>query len=369
MSTIQSAQNLPKKQHFAILDGLRGIAAISVVIFHFIEFAAPDYHDNFVAHSYLAVDFFFCLSGFVIAYAYDTKLMRIGVWQFLKLRLIRLHPLIFVGAIIGLLAFVFDPFSNLYTQYGGFSTFLMFLSSVFLIPYPIVTERYFNIFHLNPPTWSLFWEYIASFFYAVLLFKIKNKTLWILTGLAALLLCYQAHRSTYLGVGWGGENFWGGGVRITFSFMAGMLVYRSKWVIRSRLGFFSLATLLALAFLFPYTGRFNRFIDPLIVICYFPLLILLGAGAKSLSQNHLRICKFAGNISYPLYIIHYPFLWIFLSYIEKTKPNMAEMRIIIGVGVVLLIVLAQIVLGFIDIPIRRYLSKNVLIKSKTTGDS
>ncbi|WP_369410091.1 acyltransferase family protein [Hufsiella arboris] len=99
------ADLLKTKQHFEILDGLRGVAAVAVVIFHFMEIAVPDYTKSFIAHAYLAVDFFFCLSGFVIAYAYDTRLKKIGVLAFLKLRLIRLHPLVIIGSVIGLLAF------------------------------------------------------------------------------------------------------------------------------------------------------------------------------------------------------------------------------------------------------------------------
>ncbi len=168
MNVAPPAPNLLKtKQPFEILDGLRGIAAVSVVVvFHFMEFAVPDYSKSFIAHAYLAVDFFSCLSGFVIAYAYDNTVQKLGTLQFLKLRLIRLHPLVIIGSVLGLLTFVFDPFSNLYAAYGFGKTILMFLTSCLLIPYPIVHERYFNLFHLNPPTWSLFWEYIANIFYA-----------------------------------------------------------------------------------------------------------------------------------------------------------------------------------------------------------
>ncbi|RYF65356.1 MAG: acyltransferase, partial [Cytophagaceae bacterium] len=104
--TEPSAPLLQTKEHYAILDGLRGVAAVTVVIFHFMEIAVPDYNDSFIAHAYLSVDFFFCLSGFVIAYAYDDKLKEIGVSRFLTLRLIRLHPLVIIGSIIGLLAFI-----------------------------------------------------------------------------------------------------------------------------------------------------------------------------------------------------------------------------------------------------------------------
>ena len=100
------------KPHFEILDGLRGVAAIAVVIFHFMEIVVPDYEKNFIAHAYLAVDFFFCLSGFVIAYAYDDKMATIGIGSFLKRRLVRLHPLVIIGSVLGLLTFLFDPASG-----------------------------------------------------------------------------------------------------------------------------------------------------------------------------------------------------------------------------------------------------------------
>ena len=107
---------LKSKQHFQVLDGLRGIAALVVVIFHFMEIAISDYNNNFIAHGYLAVDFFFCLSGFVIAYAYDSRIKILGLKSFIKLRLMRLYPLVFVGSILGLLTFLIDTYSHFYSE-------------------------------------------------------------------------------------------------------------------------------------------------------------------------------------------------------------------------------------------------------------
>ena len=209
------------KQHYEILDGLRGIAAVAVVIFHFMEIAIPDYSDSFIAHAYLAVDFFFCLSGFVIAYAYDAKLRQIGVGAFFKLRLIRLHPLVIVGSVIGVLAFLFDPFSNLWTKYAD-KMWLLFGSSCLMIPYPLVKERFYNLFHLNPPAWSLFFEYVANIFYAFVLIRVRNKLLLGLLVIGgAVWLFREANRSGNLAVGWSGGTFWGGVARVFFSFWRG----------------------------------------------------------------------------------------------------------------------------------------------------
>jgi peptidoglycan/LPS O-acetylase OafA/YrhL len=351
------------KQHFEILDGLRGIAAVTVVFFHFMEFIVPDYNKSLIAHSYLAVDFFFCLSGFVIAYSYDNRLQKIGMWSFFKLRLIRLHPLVVIGSVLGLLTFVFDPFSNLYHTYGVGITLCMFLASMFLIPFPVVHERYFNLFHLNPPTWSLFWEYIANILYALIFSKLSKKILWGLTVIGAIALCYEARKSGYLGVGWGGDNVLGGGVRVFFSFLAGMVIYRSSWIIKSKLGFFSMSVLLALAFFVPYADKANWITDPLIVIFYFPLIVALGAGAR-LKPLLSRVCKFLGDISYPLYMIHYPFLWLFLSFIEAKKPSTGYLLILMPIGVGLLIALAYLIMRTADLPVRKYLKARMERRGK-----
>lgn len=360
---------LNSKQHFEILDGLRGVAAVSVVVFHFMEIAVPDYAKSFIAHAYLAVDFFFCLSGFVIAYAYDQRFVKIGLRQFFKLRLIRLHPMVIIGSIIGLIAFIFDPFNNLYEMYSG-KTFLMFLASCFMIPYPLVHERYFNLFHLNPPTWSLFWEYIANIFYAFILVKIGNKILWFLVLTGAMALCYESYKSGYLGVGWGGDNITGGGIRVFYSFLAGILIYRSNWIIKSGLGFISITILLVLVFVIPFSEKANPFVDPLIAIFIFPLLVALGAGAR-LKSMYASACKFSGDISYPLYMIHYPFIWLFMSWVQLKTPSLNQMYVIIVVGTILLIVFTYLIMTYIDVPIRRYLKNkmdnSVTLKARTSS--
>lgn len=346
---------MQNKPHFENLDGLRGVAALAVVIFHFMEIAVPNPNNNFIAHAYLAVDFFFCLSGFVIAYAYDDKMAAIGIGQFLKRRLIRLHPLVIIGSVLGLLTFIFDPISNLYQSYAG-KIGLMFLFSFLMIPFPIVKERYLNLFHLNPPTWSLFWEYIANIVYAIVLVKLPKKILWVLTALAAIALVYEAIQSKHLSVGWGGDNIRGGGIRVAFSFLAGMMIYRSGWIIKSNLGFVSLSLLLLPAFLFTFNESFSWIADPLVVIFYFPFLIMLGAGAMT-KKSTQALCRFSGKISYPLYMVHYPFIWIFFSYIEKYKPAMGTTVWIIIIGTALLLAFAYLVMKYVDEPIRKRLSR------------
>jgi len=346
---------LKTKHHFEILDGLRGIAAISVVIFHFMEMAYTDYSTNFIAHGFLAVDFFFCLSGFVIGYAYDDRIAKMGIMEFFKSRIIRLHPLVVSGSVLGLLAFLFDPFGGHPELYSAGKTALIFITSLLMIPYPVVTERSFNLFNINAPAWSLFWEYVANIIYALFLYRINRSLLWILTLVSAGLICYVALQSGNLMGGWGNTTFWDGSVRISFSFLAGLLIYRSNFIIKNKLGFAGIGLLLFLAFVMPFT-KWNWLTEPIVVLIYFPLLIALGAGAK-LSAGLKKICEFSGKISYPLYMTHYAVIWIFLNYYSTHKVSTAELSWIILIGTGLLLLISWLVMVLYDIPLRNYLSQ------------
>lgn len=345
---------LKTKQHFVILDGLRGIAALAVVVFHFMEWVFSDYRDNFIGHGFLAVDFFFCLSGFVIGYAYDNRIEKMGVKGFFISRLIRLHPLVILGSVLGLLGFIIDPFLAS-TGYSTGRLILLFLCSILLIPMPLMEDRAFNLFGLNAPSWSLFWEYIANIVYAFILCRLSRRYLTVLTILAAAILCFVGYRAGNLLGGWAGDNFWDGGARVAFSFSAGLLIYRSNWIIKNRLGFAGLAILLLLAFLTP-GSKWNWLTELLIVIFYFPLIVSLGAGS-TIAAGMEKICKFSGAISYPLYMTHYAAIWIFGHYYTNNKPGTSQLLVIVITGVLFLIWIGYLAMVLYDIPVRKYLHK------------
>nr|WP_294788939.1 acyltransferase [uncultured Flavobacterium sp.] len=355
MNTIKTAQEILKtKQHFEILDGLRGIAAFAVVVFHFIEWIFTDPSQNFVGHGFLAVDFFFCLSGVVIGYAYDDRIAKMGLRNFFIARIIRLHPLVIAGSILGLLAFLFDPFGGHLELYTTGKIILTFICSLFLIPFPVIEDRGFNLFSFNAPAWSLFWEYIANIVYAFALYKIRRNYLLLLTILSAIAICYVGYNSGNLLGGWSGPTFLDGFVRISYSFLAGLLIYRSKWIIQNKFGFGSLTILLLLAFLMP-SSEWNWICEPLVVLFCFPLLISLGAGAV-LNPGLKKACVFSGQISYPLYMTHYAFLWMFGNYYTNYKPDTTQLTLIVIISVVLLVVFAYLVMFVYDIPLRNYLN-------------
>lgn len=346
--------HLKSRPHFQILDGLRGVAAIAIVIFHFMEWVyLPE--DNFIGHGFLAVDFFFCLSGFVIGYAYDGRLPKIGLKQFFLARLIRLQPMVVLGSILGLAAFLCDPFVDYQFSYSIGRVLLLFACSILLIPSPTMQERSYNLFGLNAPAWSLFWEYVANIVYAFLLVRIPRRFLLFLIIPAAVSLVYIGYSKGNLLGGWAGENFWDGGVRIWYSFTAGLLIHRYNLILKNKIGFLGLSALLILAFLLPQFPH-GGLIEAAIIIFYFPLLVSLGAGS-TLKSTMIPFCKFSGDISYPLYMTHYSVIWIFGNYFLTAKPDTATLAWIIISGTLVMILIAWLVMKFIDQPVRKYFTR------------
>jgi len=345
---------LKTKPHFEILDGLRGVAALAVVVFHFMEWVFPDITQNFIGHGFLAVDFFFCLSGFVIGYAYDNRIEKMGMLEFFKSRLIRLHPLIVLGSVLGLIAFLFDPFATQTILYDAGRLALLFVASALLLPLPIMEDRFYNVFGLNAPAWSLFWEYVANIVYAVVLFRVRRVPLVVLTIVAAAGLLTVSYSAGNLLGGWSKDNWWHGGVRVAYSFCAGLLIHRSGWIIKNGLGFVGLTVLLLLAFMMPFVS-WNWLAEALVVLIYFPLIVALGAGA-SLSSGFKELCKFSGDISYPLYMTHYAAIWIFGNYYTTYNPSTSELTLVVVSGTLVLILVAYLAMRFYDIPVRNYLT-------------
>lgn len=351
----EKTELLKSKAHFQILDGLRGIAALAIVVFHFMEWIYSDSSQNFIGHGFLAVDFFFCLSGFVIGYAYDNRLQKMGLKQFFLARLIRLQPMVILGSGLGLVAFLSDPFVTYQFFYSFGRILLLFICSLLLIPFPSMGERSNNLFGLNAPAWSLFWEYVANILYAFILSKLPRRFLLVLLLPAAFFLFYISYTKGNLLGGWAGENFWDGGVRIWYSFTAGLIIYRYNLIIKNKAGFLGLALLLLLAFLSPHFS-FNGIFEACVVAIYFPLIVSLGAGS-ALKPKTAVLCKFSGDISYPLYMTHYSIIWIFGNYFLKYQPDKTTLTAVVAGGTVMMLFFASLVMKYFDIPVRKYFTK------------
>ena len=180
---------LASKPRYEILDGLRGVASVIVVLFHLLETysAGPAY--QVINHGYLAVDFFFVLSGFVIGYAYDDRWNRMTTWGFFKRRLVRLHPMVVMGTVLGACFYFFaqgDGFP-LIGHVPGWKVLLAFVMGCLMIPCgPRMDIRGWGEMNsFNGPNWSLTWEYVGNILYAFVFRRLPRALLMLLVAAAA----------------------------------------------------------------------------------------------------------------------------------------------------------------------------------------
>ena len=233
MSDVSAAAFADTKPHYNILDGLRGVAALTVVCFHLFEAYATSHLDQRINHGYLAVDFFFILSGFVIGYAYDDRWTKMTVGEFLKRRFIRLHPMVVIGALIGAVMFYFQGCSvwDVSTVSVG-ALLLATLMNALLIPATPGAEirGVGEMYPLNGPSWSLFFEYIGNILYAFFIRLLPTRALAVLVlltacGLAAFAV-WGPLGDLCVGFALTEENILGGSLRLLFAFPAGLLLAR-----------------------------------------------------------------------------------------------------------------------------------------------
>lgn len=382
MSKTTSTVFADTKPHYDLLDGLRGVAALMVLWYHIFEgyaFAGGTMIESF-NHGYLAVDFFFILSGFVISYAYDDRWGgSLTMKDFFKRRLIRLHPMVIIGAVLGVITFCLQGSVQWDGTHVGISmVMLSLLCTIFFIPaipgvgYEVRGNG--EMFPLNGPCWSLFFEYIGNILYALFIRHLSTKALTVLVALLGAGLAWFAifDVSGYgnLGVGWTLDtvNFTGGLLRMLFPFSMGMLLARKFKPIKVRGAFWICTAILFALFAVPYLEGTesictNGIYEAFCIIIVFPLLLWIGASGTTTDEKSTKICKFLGDISYPLYVIHYPIMYLFYAWLIKnqlyTFGQTWQVALCVYAGSILV---AYLCLKLYDEPVRKYLAKRFLNK-------
>jgi peptidoglycan/LPS O-acetylase OafA/YrhL len=368
---------LKSKNHYPILDGLRGVASVMVIIFHVLEtFTGGNKFIQLINHGYLAVDFFFLLSGFVVSYAYDDRWNRMTQWDFYKRRLVRLQPMVIMGSLIGAALFYFQAgpaFSNI-AQTPVWKMLLLMIIGATLIPVPESMDiRGWSEMHpLNGPAWSLFFEYIANILYATIVRRFSKLLLAIFVTLAALMLIQYlvTSKNGDLIGGWSlnSEQLYIGFTRLLFPFFGGVLLCRIGKLIHVKNAFWWSSLLIIIMLSIPRIGDeqhvwMNGTYEAICLIVVFPLIVSIGAGGALHSIRSEKICNFLGEISYPLYITHYPFIYLFTAWVTKNKVPLGGTGLLMGLLVVTAsLLVAYLSLRFYDKPVREWLRKKVLMK-------
>ena len=365
------------KPHYALLDGLRGVAALLVVWYHIFEgfqFAGNKPVIDFINHGYLAVDFFFILSGFVVGYAYDNrwgKTLTLG--GFFRRRLIRLQPMVCMGAVIGAASFLLSGMERWDGTHATlWLTFLAFVCGCLMLPalpgMPREVRGNGEMFPLNGPCWSLFFEYVGNIVYALFIRRLSTRLLALLSFALCCALAWFAvtDQSGYgsIGVGWTVDrtNILGGSLRMLCPFTMGLLLSRIfKPIHYARGAFWTSAALLLIIFHVSYIYSdgalsLNGMFEAACIIAVFPLVVWYAASGKTTDEASTRICRFLGDISYPLYIVHYPIMYAFYMWLIKTRQyTLYETWPAALAAVTASIILAWLCLKLYDMPVRKWL--------------
>jgi len=325
-------------RRYETLDGLRGVAAIGVMLYHVGSWTG---RHGLIPHGYLAVDFFFCLSGFVLAHAYGRR--EISWLAFMRQRLIRLWPLIALTMLAG--ATVIIEHRERVPGWLGLG--------LLMIPRVWVDDNGFSpLFPLNPPAWSLFFELVVgAAWFPIRRLGVMGHVLMVV--LLLPVMAYVAHGMGGVLTGWDRGTFVISFLRTTFAFLLGWGCHRIQPFTTLSVPAWALAGVLFATLAFPWTPL-NWLYDFVCVSAVFPLMVL--AGRRDPGGVQGALCRVSGAISYPLYALH----WLGWELMLRLFRAIGGKGYPIGfalVAIPVVMAFAWAVLKLYDEPVRRRLGR------------
>jgi peptidoglycan/LPS O-acetylase OafA/YrhL len=303
--TMAALEAIEGKRTYHTLDGMRGIAALAVVSRHFTREIFPIE----LPGSYLAVDLFFAMSGFVLALSYDDRLgSSLSAADFIRRRLIRLYPLYLISILIVALGIAIALTTGISVNWTAASLASSIALSLLFLPTPPALNNTGLLFPLNQPAWSLFMEIAVNVLYAL------ARPLLTARGLALTLLV-------------SGTAFWPGdcvarhgrhGHRMVdarqHAAARPVLLLSGRRFVPLEPGghvcpacgvpaWLVLVLMLGL-FAVPVTGAARTIFDMAAVFVLLPALLI--AGIQNQPKHFTALFTFLGVTSYPIYILHVP---------------------------------------------------------------
>ena len=397
---------LASKPRYEILDGLRGVAALMVVLFHIFETYSKGPASQIVNHGYLAVDFFFVLSGFVIGYAYDDRWDKMTTWGFFKRRLTRLHPMVIAGTFVGAALFFFSGTAFPQTmKVEGWKFALCLVMGLLMIPCGngLDIRGWGELNSFNGPQWTLTLEYIGNILYAFVFRHLPKVALGVLCVICAFFTLDLTMGWDVFGLfpvkeittpagelvkvggpqynvigGWSltAQQIYIGFTRLLYPFLCGLLISRilpshrsdanpSGSPIHVKGGFWWCALAIIVILSIPCIGGKQGVADGLFqavsILLLFPLIVLCGAGSVTTKSGSTAVCKWLGEISYPIYITHYPLMYLQMDWVAQHGDAPLWQHIVVAAGIFFLaILIARGLYKIYDAPVREWLKDHWL---------
>ena len=341
------------KPRYVNYDGLRGLAALAVMLFHCSERMGLG---QAVPNGYLAVDFFFALSGFVIAEAYIDRLKGgMSVFRFMLLRFVRIYPVYIIGLLGGCIFFV--GAASFHIQGIGFADVgLAFLFGITFLPISVELGLFPPILPLDGPAWSLSFELLVNFVFALIVMHLNRRCLSALIVISGLFLIAAANYWGQLHLGWTTSNLAGALPRVFFSFFLGIALYKLRPQTRFNnvMAVIPAVMLLAIFFL----GTPSAHFDLAATMIVFPLVIYLGAWFEPLGRL-ASIYNVLGEISFPAYVLHMPISLFAKQIFVRLHLHGNILLIAWGVTLIGIAVISWVVARYYDRPVRAYLNKQL----------
>ena len=345
------------RRTFVTMNGLRGVAAIIVVAFHWF---------GGLPNGYLAVDFFYVLSGFVIAHAYENRLGNgLSVRAFFAIRLARLYPLYLLGTVLSVLVLAASFAVKGAVIPAEQASFHSLPFALLMLPTPpALAPTDAGLYPLDAPAWSLFFEVAINLAYAASFRFWSLARLATLIGMCGAMMLWHlfAHGTLYGDGGINWPSFVLGFLRVGFSFPIGVLIYRLYVIGRLpavRLPSAALAVAMVAVLAVPLT------IMPLMdVFVFFPLIVALSANSEPRTASAKSTFQSLGVASYAIYVLHEPFHGAILAALAKF--GVADGATVDAILIASIIPICLTLNRFYDVPVRARLSSFAVARQPKT---
>lgn len=352
-----SPDALAKLRMFHTLDALRGVAAMTIVLFH----AAFFYRIVMPAEGQIAVDLFFVMSGFIIAYRYEDDLRRgMGLGRFIKVRLIRLYPLFILGAVLGAVPHLVAVAAGVGNDFQKGMVESLPLA-IFMLPSRLAMPRIGELYPLNYVAWSLALEIVVNVIYAATFryWTLRRLTILLAVAFVGLCICAATFGSLKYGYGWRQAEV--GPVRIAYGFAMGVMICR---MIKSRPIAFRLpwwAILAAALAIFFFDPPYWKPAWELFAVTVLVPGIVVAAISNEPPKAMQGVCALAGIFSYVVYSLHAPFIGFFLRGEDRLHLDLTVQTPTETVAFSALLIAVCLVAHYgYDKPVRRLLTRRLL---------